>query len=127
MTHETRSIYRLEIAIHWRLYREAVIMSGDFHLTRSHIFHWLIDTPMAKWQLVGIKSQCSPKNLVTKTNSKDWNLIQQELSNQINNLTHRRWISWTVRDEEAIGIIGFNLSSARSKWIDRNFHTSLRH
>jgi hypothetical protein len=66
-----------ELSINWGFDGEAVIMRSDFYLAASLVDHWLINSAMTELQFICFESKSATKDLVTKTDSKDWNLIRK--------------------------------------------------
>ena len=65
------AIHGSEIRIYWCIDCKAVIMGCNLHGSILQVLHWLIDTSMAKWELVGGKPKSSAKYLMAKTDSED--------------------------------------------------------
>ena len=51
---------------------EAVILGGDFDFLREEILHRVIRAVMAEFQLEGAAAESETAQLVTETDTKDW-------------------------------------------------------
>lgn len=50
--------------------RKTVVLRGNFHAATEFVEHGLVDSPMAIFEFVGVKAQCSAEKLVAKTDPK---------------------------------------------------------
>jgi hypothetical protein len=48
-----------------------MVLRGDLDFPRCSIDNGLIDAAMSIFQLVGVETQCSPQELITKTNPEE--------------------------------------------------------
>ena len=88
-----------------RIHRETVILRGDGYFARAQVFDRLIGAAMAKFQFECRAAKSEPKNLMTKTNPEDWFLAHQIVHGFVC-VSERRWVAWTVRKKNPVGIEG---------------------
>src|SRR3989442_3759441 len=82
---------------------ESVILRGDFDLIRQKIFHWMVRTVVAEFQLECFAAERKAANLMTQADSEDWNFAD-ELADIFYRVLHRFRIPGPVRKKNAVRI-----------------------
>jgi len=75
--HLSKASGRLHNPLAGRIDRETMILRGDLYFSRCSIDYGLIDAAMPILQLVGVESQCSSQELISKTDPKERQPVPQ--------------------------------------------------
>ncbi len=66
---------------------EAVVLSGNFDTAGFKVFHRLIPTPMAKFELEGFRTECLAENLVAEAYAKNRQTGSDQVEDRLHSIT----------------------------------------
>jgi hypothetical protein len=97
-----------------RVYGETVIVAGDLHRAALRYLHRLIAAAMAEFELVGLRPQRQPQNLMPQADAED-GFVSQQLGYRLNGVGNGRRIARPIRKEDTIRFQSQRLSRRRRR------------
>ena len=82
---------------------KAMVLRGDLDIVTLSTSYRLVATAMTEFQLVGLAAQRNREQLVAEADAKEWNLAEQ-LADVLLGISDRLRVSWSVAEENAIGL-----------------------
>src|SRR4029453_6554300 len=121
------AVRRRDVAIEWRVYREAMVVRGHFHPPGPQVHHRLVDAAMAVAQLVGAEAERPAEELIAEADAKEWNSCGQYLLQQRDLAGSRLWIARSVREEDTVRLERLDLGEGRGGRHHVHLDPALRH
>jgi hypothetical protein len=100
---------RLDHALARCINRKAVVLRRDFNVSGGLVHHWLVDSTVAVFELVGGKAQSSPEKLVSKTDAKERQPASKGAPQKPHLRVAGRRVAGAIRVEQRNGIDGLDI------------------